>query len=98
MKPSEKFVNDLVNTIISPFISNNNRVQSMVLNEMYLVDEDLYFCWCWLFFYLFVIRTIIYLVLRYKSLLFVFLTVFLFMFYFFFFFLLSEIPHQVKQS
>lgn len=66
-KPSEQFVNELVNTITDPFISNNNRTQSLAMNEMDLEDEDLYIAWFALIVYFFVARFIVYHVLKYKT-------------------------------
>jgi hypothetical protein len=66
-KPSERFVNQLVNTITDPFISKTNRVQSLAMNEMDLEDEDLYISWAALFIYFIIARIIVYLVLKYKT-------------------------------
>lgn len=66
--PTEKFVTDVVNEIVDPFISKvSNKTISLAMNELDLDDSVLYEAWIGLFVYLIVTRIIVYYTIKLKA-------------------------------
>ena len=66
--PTEKFVTDVVNEIVDPFISKvSNKTISLAMNEFDLEDSALYMAWINLTIYLIVTRVIVYYTIKLKA-------------------------------
>ncbi|RWS27040.1 ABC transporter sub-family G-like protein 1 [Leptotrombidium deliense] len=64
--PSEKFIEEIIDSISGKFISNANDVRSLVMNEYNLDDTDLHQSFLVLFVYLIILRVFAYFVIAIK--------------------------------